>query len=142
MKIHVLFLKKIISSRFKIVSDKDPIYDLKSIKIEINNTVKSHIKDGVALTKFLYWYKFSKLKKTENKIEKKLESFRKKSKNYLYPSFDTITGSGPNGAIIHYRSSKQTNRKIKNDILLMTLEVNINGELRMLQEQLVVIRFQ
>ena len=117
-----IFEKKIITSKFKIMSNIDPIYDLKSIKnkIEINNTVKSHIKDGVALTKFLYWYKFSKLKKTENKIEKKLESFRKKSKNYLYPSFDTITGSGPNGAIIHYRSSKQTNRKIKkNDILLI-----------------------
>ena len=117
-----IFEKKIISSKFKIVSDKDPIYDLKSIKnkIEIKNTLKSHIKDGVALTKFLYWYKFNKLKTTEIKIEKKLENFRKKSKNYLYPSFDTITGSGPNGAIIHYRSGKQTNRIVKkNDILLI-----------------------
>ena len=117
-----IFEKKIISSKFKIISDKDPIYDLKSVKnkIEINNTLKSHIDDGVALTKFLYWYKFNKLKITEIKIEKKLESFRKKSKNYLYPSFDTITGSGPNGAIIHYRSSKQTNRTVKkNDILLI-----------------------
>ena len=50
----------------------------------------------------------------------KLENFRKKSKNYLYPSFDTIAGSGPNGAIIHYKSNNKTNRKLKkNDILLI-----------------------
>ena len=57
---------------------------------------------------------------TEAKIEKKLEKFRKKSKNYLYPSFDTIAGSGPNGSIIHYKSNKMTNRKLKKkDILLI-----------------------
>ena len=45
---------------------------------------------------------------------------RKKSKNYLYPSFDTIAGSGPNGAIIHYKSNDETNRKIrKNELLLI-----------------------
>ena len=49
-----------------------------------------------------------------------METFRKKSKSYLYPSFDTIAGSGPNGAIIHYKSSNKTNRTIKkNDILLI-----------------------
>ena len=49
-----------------------------------------------------------------------MERFRRKSKNYLYPSFDTIAGSGPNGAIIHYKSNDQTNRKLnKNDILLI-----------------------
>mgnify|MGYP001486429937 FL=1 len=56
---------------------------------------------------------------TEKKIEKKLESFRKRSENYLYPSFDTIAGSGPNGAIIHYRSDKFSNRKLKNNELLL-----------------------
>ena len=55
----------------------------------------------------------------EKKAEKKLEYFRKQNKSYLYPSFNTIMGSGPNSAIIHYRSNSKTNRKIKkNDILL------------------------
>ena len=52
-------------------------------------------------------------------MEKKLENFRKKNNNYLYPSFDTIAGSGPNGAIIHYRSDKISNRKIKKKDLLL-----------------------
>ena len=53
-------------------------------------------------------------------MRKKLEKFRKKSKNYLYPSFDTIAGSGPNGAIIHYKSNKKQIEKLKkNDILLL-----------------------
>ena len=82
--------------------------------------IKSHIEDGVALTKFLYWIKNIKnINLTELSAEKKLEYFRKKNKNYLYPSFNTIAGSGPNGAIVHYRASKNTNRKInKNDIFL------------------------
>ena len=117
-----VFDQNIITSKLKIISNIDPIYDLKSIKndIEIKNTLKAHILDGVALTKFLYWFKFRKNKITEKKVEQKLEIFRKKSKNYLYPSFDTIAGSGPNGSIIHYKSTNKTNRKInKNDILLV-----------------------
>ena len=117
-----IFEKQIIISRFKVTNQHDPIYDLKSVKnkTEINNSFKAHLEDGLALTKFLYWFKKNKIKLTEKEIETKLEIYRKKSKNYLYPSFDTIVGSGPNGAIIHYKSNKLTNRKIKNnDIVLI-----------------------
>ena len=117
-----IFELQVLKSRFKIIKYIDPIYHLKSIKnkTEIKNTSKAHIEDGVALTKFLYWFKFNKKEKTERIIENKLEKFRKQSKNYLYPSFDTIAGSGPNGAIIHYKSNEKTNRKLKkNDILLI-----------------------
>ena len=64
-----LFEEKIISSIFKIVSKIDPIYDLKAIKnsTEIKNTYKAHIEDGVAVTKFLYWFKNNKKIKSEKK---------------------------------------------------------------------------
>ena len=118
-----IFNEEIIKSKFIIKERNDFIYYLKSIKnkTEIKNMMKAHIEDGVALTKFLHWIKnIKKLNLTEKKVEKKLENYRKKNKNYLYPSFDTIAGSGPNGAIIHYRSNKQSNRKLNiKDLLLV-----------------------
>ncbi len=115
--------EELIKSRFNIKFKTDPIYKFKSIKnkTEIKNMKKSHIYDGVALTKFLYWIKKSKkINLTEKDIEIKLEKFRKKSKNYLYPSFNTIAGSGPNGAIIHYKCTEASNRKLnKKDLLLV-----------------------
>ena len=117
-----VFNKSIILSKFNILNETDPCYSLKSIKnkTEIKNMIDAHIKDGAALTKFLYWIKnIKKFNLTEIDAEKKLESFRKKNTNFLYPSFNTIAGSGPNGAIIHYRANKNSNRKInKSDIFL------------------------
>mgnify|MGYP003948291299 CR=1 FL=1 len=114
--------ENIIKSLFKIKSNVDPIYLLKSIKnkIEIKNMIKAHIDDGVALTKFIYWIKkINKKKITEYEAQNKLEKFRKNNKNYLYPSFNTIAGSGSNAAIVHYRSTKKNTKKInKNDIFL------------------------
>ncbi len=115
--------ENLITSKFVIKKRTDPIYNLKSIKnkIELKNMIDVHIKDGVAVTKFIYWVKNSNIDKLDEiKVEKKLESFRKQNKNFLFPSFDTIAGSGPNGAIIHYRSNKKSNRKLnKNHLLLL-----------------------
>ena len=76
---------------------------------------KIHIIDGAALTKFLIWLKtnFKKTKITEISAQKKLENFRKMNPSYKYPSFSTISGTGPNGAIIHYKVSSSTNRILK-----------------------------
>ena len=82
--------------------------------------INSHIYDGVALTKFLFWIKkINKKQITEVEAQNKLEKFRKQSPNYLYPSFATIAGSGANGAIVHYRATKKNTKKIfKKDIFL------------------------
>ena len=117
-----VFNKSIILSKFNILNEIDPCYALKAIKnkTEIKNMINAHIADGAALTKFLYWMKSKKnFDLTEIDAEKKLENFRKKNVNFLYPSFNTIAGSGPNGAIVHYRAKKNSNRKInKKDIFL------------------------
>jgi len=117
-----IFYENIIKSKFKIIKRDDPSYLLKAIKnnTEINNMIKSHIIDGVALTKFIYWIKkVNKKKITEVDAQIKLEKFRKKSGKYLYPSFETIAGTGKNGAIVHYRAQKKGCRIIKkNDIFL------------------------
>jgi len=82
--------------------------------------INSYIIDGVALKKFIYWIKkVNKKKITKVDAQIKLEKFRKQNKNYLYPSFETIAGSGENGAIVHYRAKKDSCRTIKkNDIFL------------------------
>ena len=113
-----VLLENLISSKFTISKIGDPIYLMKSIKnkVEINKTIESHIYDGVAVTKFLYWIKKNQNKKiSEIDAEKKLESFRKQNKNYLFPSFSTISATGKNGSIIHYRASNKTCRVIKQD---------------------------
>ena len=110
-----IFYENIIKSKFNIINEIDPTYELKSIKnkTEIQGMIKSHILDGVALTKFIYWMKNENKKKiTEIRAEKKLEKFRSLNKEYIYPSFNTIAGSGPNGAIVHYRATKKTDRLI------------------------------
>ena len=117
-----IHFRKLLKNKFKIIDKKDPIYLLKSIKNknEINNMINAHIIDGIALTKFIYWIKvLNKKKISEVKAQNKLEYFRKKNKNYLFPSFDTIAGTGANGAIVHYRANKNKTKKIeKKDIFL------------------------
>jgi len=119
-----IYFENILKKNNKIAEFLDPIYFLKSIKskIEIKNTIKSHIYDGAALTKFLFWLKKNYRKQNVNEIsaQEKLLKFRKENKDFRFLSFPTISGSGPNGAIIHYKASKKSNRKLKKgDIYLV-----------------------
>jgi Xaa-Pro aminopeptidase len=117
-----LFIEKIIKSKFKILSQEDPIYKLKSIKnySEIKHMIEAHKKDGLALTRFIYWIKnINKKILTEVDVQNKLEKFRKMNKDYLFPSFNTIAGTGSNGAIVHYRATKKNTKKVnQKDIFL------------------------
>ena len=114
--------ENIIKSKFQITNMDDPCYKLKSIKnsSEIKHMINAHIEDGVALTKFIYWIKnINKKKITEIDSQNKLEKFRKLNKNYLFSSFNTIAGTGPNAALPHYIASKKSNKTIKkSDIFL------------------------
>jgi Xaa-Pro aminopeptidase len=117
------YYEKNIHSSNKLIDIEDPIYLLKAIKnkTEINNTKIAHLFDGIALTKFIFWLKnnYRKTKITELSAQNKLENYKKQNKNYLYPSFNTISGFGGNGAIVHYRSNNKTNKAIKGNNLYL-----------------------
>ena len=117
-----IYFEKIIKKKFRIVKKEDPIYFLKSIKnkVEINNMKNAHLIDGVALTKFIFWLKNrKKLDITEVDAQNKLEYFRKQNPKYLFASFETIAGSGKNGAIVHYRATRNNTKLLrKNEIFL------------------------
>ncbi|RVU55180.1 aminopeptidase P family protein [Anaerosphaera multitolerans] len=85
--------------------------DLKSIKnaVELENQKNAYIKDGVALTKFIYWLKNTvKLKKiNEYDAALKLQEFRKQQKYYIEDSFETISAYGKNGAMMHYSANNE-----------------------------------
>ena len=119
-----LYFENIILMNNKINNYNDSIYFFKAIKTkkEIKNIKKAHIYDGVALTKYLFWLKnnFIKKKITEISAAKKLFNFRKKNKSFNFLSFPTISGTGPNGAIIHYKATEKSNRRLKKgDIYLV-----------------------
>jgi Xaa-Pro aminopeptidase len=117
------YYEKNIHSSNKLIDIEDPIYLLKAIKnkTEISNTKIAHLFDGIALTKFIFWLKnnYRKTKITELSAQNKLENYKKQNKNYLYPSFNTISGFGENGAIVHYRSNNKTNKAIKGNNLYL-----------------------
>jgi len=117
-----IYFEKIFKKKFKVIKKQDPIYFLKSIKnkVELDNMINTHLIDGIALTKFIFWLKNKKkLDITEVNAQNKLEYFRRQNPKYLFPSFDTIAGSGKNGAVVHYRATKNNTKFLKkNEIFL------------------------
>ena len=90
-------------------------------KVELAGMRKAHIRDGVALAKFLFWIqKNSKSGQlTELNVTNKLESFRREGEKIQGLSFPTISGSGPNGAIVHYKVNERSSKKLKQNSLFL-----------------------
>jgi len=106
----------IIAEGGKVMRGADPIALMKAIKndAEIDGTRTAHVRDGVAMARFLAWFEQEARagKLTEIDAASALESFRRDGGALKDISFPTIAGSGPNGAIVHYRVSRASNRKI------------------------------
>jgi len=107
-----------------IAKGRDPVVLPKACKnpAEINGTRQAHLRDGAAMAEFLCW--IDSLGKepqvSEIEVAQKLETIRAATGKLRNISFDTICGSGPNGAIVHYRVNTDTNRQIKSgDVLLV-----------------------
>ena len=102
---------------------RDPTLLAKARKTaaEIAATAEAHLRDGAAMAEFLAWLDAEALKGklTEIEVVKKLEGFRRATGALREISFETICGAGPNGAIVHYRVSEASNRKVRPGELLL-----------------------
>ena len=90
---------------------------MKAIKnpTEMENIRKAHIKDGVAVTKYIYWLKknIGKIPMDELSVAEKLENLRKEQEGYIEPSFETISAYGPNAAMCHYQPTEEDFAQLK-----------------------------
>jgi Xaa-Pro aminopeptidase len=108
--------------KIKLMNDPIEILKAQKNKIEVQGMRNAHLRDGVALTKSIFWIKNkvnNDKKLTELDAIKKIDTNRSKNKSFFSLSFPTIAGSGPNGAIVHYHADKKSNRKIKNSDLFL-----------------------
>lgn len=114
-----------------IINDKDPIVIAKARKnpAEVEGMKAAQTSDAVAMARFLSWLdaEAPKGKLTETEIVEKLEDCRRQSNELLDISFETISGSGPNGAIVHYRVTENTNRTLNPGELML---VDSGGQYR------------
>lgn len=102
------------------IQDANPVALQKIVKndTEIQGMRQAHIKDAVALCEFFAWLEDA-IEAAEDVTEisaaEKLEEFRKGQDDYVGPSFESISASGPNGAVIHYKPSQETNRPLSKE---------------------------
>ena len=117
-------LTRLISSAGgKPIRGSDPVSLLKAVKndTEIAGTKAAHRRDAIALARFLAWIdrEAPSGALTEIDVVEALETFRRDTGALKDVSFPTISGTGPNGAIVHYRVTRKSNRRIAHGDLLL-----------------------
>lgn len=107
----------------EVLEGENPSLMLKAVKngTELKNTREAHLKDAVAVTKFMYWLKtnIGKVEISEISASDYLEERRKEQEHYLDLSFDTISAYGPHGAMMHYSATKESNAVLKPEGFLL-----------------------
>lgn len=127
----VLLDKKLVNYRIvssipegvKVINHENPSEMMKAIKneTELKNTRIAHLRDGVAITKFMYWLKknVGKLDMDEYTVSKYLDSLRAGQEHFLDLSFQDICAYGPNAAMMHYSAGKDSAAKVKPEGMLL-----------------------
>ncbi|MFV0465297.1 MAG: aminopeptidase P family protein [Lachnospiraceae bacterium] len=106
-----------LNEKVVVLDQENPSEQMKAVKnhIEVKNTIKAHIKDGVAFVKFMYWLKQTVNTREVTEIEASdyLYERRKEQEHFLDLSFDTISGYNENAAMMHYSATKESNATLK-----------------------------
>lgn len=122
---------KLIPNNVKRILDTNPSTNLKAIKndVEVNNTRKAMVKDGVAITQFLKWVKdnVGKIEMTELSAAAQLKKFRAAQDGFIGESFNTISGYRAHGALPHYAANEKSDVSIKAEGLFL---VDSGGQYR------------
>lgn len=112
-----------IPKNVKIVNEANPSELMRSMKneTEMKNTRNAHIKDGVAMCKFMYWLKknVGTIPMTEISVSDYLAELRAQQEGFLDLSFDTISAYGAHGALCHYSATEESNAKIEPEGFLL-----------------------
>ena len=112
-----------IDASCRIIEEMNPCATMKAVKnaTEIENMRKAHLKDGIAVTKFMYWLKHTigTCDMTEMTAAHKIEELRAEQGNYIEPSFVTIAAYKENAAMCHYHPSDEVCKKLKPEGLLL-----------------------
>lgn len=112
-------LTESIPESVEILDQSSPVVLMKAVKnqTEMDNMRTAHVKDGVAVTRFIHWLKMNVGRETitEMSAAEKLESLRAQMEGYLEQSFGPIIAYGPHGAIVHYAATEQTNAAMKTE---------------------------
>jgi len=104
-----------------VVEADDPVILPKACKnaAEVAGARAAHVRDGVAMAKFLAWFDAEGHATDEIACCERLEAFRAETGELIDLSFGTISGAGPNGAIVHYHATRATNRPIDRDTFFL-----------------------
>lgn len=112
-----------IDASCRIIDEMNPCATMKAVKnaTEIENMRRAHLKDGIAVTKFMYWLKHTigTCDMTEMTAAHKIEELRAEQGNYIEPSFVTIAAYKENAAMCHYHPSDEVCKKLKPEGFLL-----------------------
>lgn len=108
----------------EIIRAENPSTMMKAVKndVELDNLRKAHVKDGVAVTRLMYWLKqnVGKIPMTEISVSDKLLALRQEQEHFISPSFNTICAYRANAAMMHYSATPESDAKLEpRDLLLI-----------------------
>ncbi|WP_138379044.1 aminopeptidase P family protein [Luteithermobacter gelatinilyticus] len=122
-KTHAAVFDRLDDAGAEIITGDDPCILPKARKnsVELKGARSAHLRDAIAMCKFLYWLDREGPKGTVDELTaaNKLLRLRQEQPLFQDTSFDTISGAGPNGAIVHYRATPESNRPLQPDMLYL-----------------------